>query len=761
MKRTLIASLVVALATTFVPAIGTGLAATTPKPDRDSGSDIVRTPPDVRAKIRRSGAAAVSQEARIMSLAQKGEIRTWLGLDDVAGAFYTKNYRLRGVGEHIEVWSAAGSRKFNGVRSTGLRFQKNDCRNGARTKISSAQIRYFIDQFDNTIYPTESNLFSVPPDRDGSEAPATEALGLPADYYTGDGDDIVVLIDNVRDDNFYDRNNTKEFSYIAGFFSSGLSGFFNRNVMTIDGFDWLHRTGLNPPNDPVPGDPCASAPARPALYEGVFAHEYQHLLLSYVDPPEVTWINEGLSDTAIALTGYGDPAAPITDLHFDSHIQCFLGFNSVQTDANPNPRPGGPENSLNVWGDQDFDHEQEILCDYGAAYSFLLWLADTYGDEVLTTLHNDAEHQGFDAIQSVLDAVDPGVTVLQAIDTWQATMALDAVIDDGATLTGGDAALYSVERLHALINWETGAPDNDAYDTPGAPPNGGDFIRLMDETGSFLGAGEVTSVDFRGVPELPTLPITWEVDATPPTGASGPALHSPVGDNLNEVIVQGGITVPTGTPQLTFDAAWDLESTFDFGYAQVTTDGGETYTSLECTDTVDDTDPALGNVGPGFGQGFNGENATPVFAPQTCDLSAYAGQTVGLAFRVFNDGGVHFEGFWVDNVAIVGDTTLNISDGLTLEGWQSATEFNHVEVEGYSVQLLAYDSAGGGTAYLFNLPLDATFHGTLEGTAVADAIGTSADVVAAIVTYHDGTQLVTQYAPYTLSVNGVTQPGGA
>ena len=192
-----------------------------------------------------------------------------------------------------------------------------------------------------------------------------------------------MLIDNVRDDNLYDLNNTQGFSYIAGFFSSGLNGFFNRNVMTIDAFDWLHRTGQNPPNEPVPGNNCTSAPARPSLYEGVFAHEYQHLLLSYVDPAEATWINEGTSDMAIALTGYGDPAAPITDLHFDSHIQCFPGYNSVQTDANPNPRPGGPENSLNVWGDQNFDHEQEILCDYGAAYSFLLWLADTYGDGVI------------------------------------------------------------------------------------------------------------------------------------------------------------------------------------------------------------------------------------------------------------------------------------------------------------------------------------------------------------------------------------------
>ena len=192
----------------------------------------------------------------------------------------------------------------------------------------------------------------------------------------------------------------------------------------------------------------------------------------------------------------------------------------MQTDANPNPRPGGPENSLNVWGDQDFDHEQEILCDYGAAYSYLLWLGDTYGDEVYTTLHNDSDHQGFDAIQAVLDDVDPGTTVSETIDIWQAVMALDAVIDDGATLTGGDADLYQVDRLHAAINWETGAPDNDAYDTPGAPPNGGDFVRLM-EGGTFLSAGDVDSVEFQGL-GLPTVPKTWTVDDAPPSGADDP-----------------------------------------------------------------------------------------------------------------------------------------------------------------------------------------------------------------------------------------------
>jgi hypothetical protein len=592
-------------------------------------------------------------------------------------------------------------------------------------------------------------VFSVPPDRDGKHAAATKALGLPGNYYKGDGDNIVVLVDNVRDDNFKDLNNTQGFSYIAGFFSSGVNGFFNRNVMSIDAFDWLHRTGENPPNEPVPGDNCTSAPARPFLYEGVFAHEYQHLLRSYVDPAETTWQNEGTSDTAIVLTGYSDPTAPIDDVHFDSHIQCFQGFLGVASPANPNPRDGGPENSLNVWGDQTADHESEILCDYGAAYSYLLWLADTYGDDVLTTTHNDAANQGFDAVQAVLDVKAPGTTVDQTIDAWLATMALDRQIDAGATLSGGDTDAYQVDRLNAAINWGT----TDAYDTPGAPPNGGDFVRLRDGSNTYLAAGDVTSIEFQGASDLPPLPISWVVDDSPPPGASGSALYSTDADNHNDVIVQN-VDVPSGSPQLTFEAAWDLETTFDFGYAQVTTDGGDSYSSLACTDAVDDT--SGDNVGPGFGPGFNGFNASPAFAPQTCDLSAYAGQTVGLAFRYFSDSNTHGAGFWVDDVAIDGNV---ISDGSSLAGWQSATEYNPIDVEGYTVKLVAYDT-GDTEAHVGSIPIDASFHGSISGSALTDAIGSTADVVAAIVTYHDDTELVTQYAPYTLSVNSVTQPGG-
>jgi Immune inhibitor A-like, MAM domain len=712
---------------------------------RGKGPDTFEPAADVHAKITKDQSAVVSSNADHAPVV--GDVRTWLGLDDEEG-FYPKSYELRGVGDHIEVWTATGTATFAGITSTDLNFADDDCRNGERTTITQEQVDYLIGQFDSNILPIESEKFSVAPDRDGRKAPAAKAFHLSSNYYRGEGDNVVVLVDNVRDDNFKDTNNVNNFSYIAGFFSSGLNGFFNRNVMTIDGFDWLHRTGANPPDGSVPGDNCASAPARPFLYEGVFAHEYNHLLRSYVDPAETTWQNEGTADTAIVLTGYSNPKAPITDIHFDSHIQCFQGFLGVQSPANPNPREGGPENSLNVWGDQDFDHESEILCDYGAAYSYLLWLADTYGDDILTTLHNDGANQGFDAVQAVLDDVAPGVTVQDTIDAWLATMALDAQIDGGASLTGGDAALYQVDRLEASINWDT----SDAFDTPGAPPNGGDFVRLRDGAGTYLSADQITSISFDGATDLPPLPITWEVDATPPPGADGPALYSTNADGRNDVIVQN-VDVPAGSSQLTFDAAWDLETTFDFGYAQVTTDGGETYTSLACTDAVDDN--AGDNVGPGFGPGFNGFNDAPSFAPQTCDLTPYAGTTVGLAFRYFSDSNTHGDGFWVDNVAVGGNL---VSDGSTLDGWQSATEYNPVEVEGYSVQLISY---GGGEAHIFSLPIDGNFHGELtDATAITDAIGPDADVVSAIVTFRDGTELVTQYAPYTLTVNGTPQPGG-
>jgi len=697
-----------------------------------------------------------------------GDKRKWIGLDDFYGGYYGKYFVLRALGDHAEIWVASDDvvrapafPEVPGVgESTGTNFLTGDCRNGSRTEVTDAQVAYLLDQFDNNMYPKESEAFSVPPSRDGS------GTVLPPSYDpTGDGGRIVVLVDNVRDDNFYDKNNVNGNSYIAGFFSGQLNELFDRNVMTIDGFDWLHRTGANPPDDPVPGNNCTSAPARPFLYEGTFSHEYQHLLENYEDPDEYSWINEGLADWAQTLAGYVTPWKPVTDKGFDSHIQCFLGWLSVATPANPNPRAAcGPENSLTRWGDQG---DGEILADYGAAYTIMEMLHGRYGDSFMSALHK-GDDNGLVGLQAALDQLpqrgrghDHGkgrhgkVLAQDVLHDWSIMVAIDGLLDKGYRLDWQlSRRSYQTKTLNATVNWD----NPNTYDTPGAPSNGADYVRLRDGSGGYLTGRQITSLGFAGSTQLPTKPVAWTVDAAPPFAVDGPALFSGADNDRDEAIVMQ-VSVPTSNPTLTFDALWNEEETWDFGFAQISTDGGATYTSVACTDTRSDTDPgalptAVENV-PGF------TGASGAFLPQSCNLSAYAGQTVLLAFRAFNDPGslgtdpAYPPGFWVDNVK-VGSTV--VSDGSSLDGWKSFTEVKPNTVAGFTVRILSINSKRK-TIKVRTLRLNSSF--TLKGNKVWPYVDRNADFVGAIVFYDDPSERSMQYAPYQLTVNGVTQPGGS
>jgi hypothetical protein len=716
-----------------------------------------------QAKARRAKLQKARKQLRRSSRIQKfgvspsvGTTRTWVALDDSAG-FYRKQYTLQGVSAHTEVWVATPvARPFNGITTVGTDFQAGDCRNGARTTITGAQVNYLMDQFDNNILPKESVEFSVAPDRDGTnQTPLAPLNGVPSDS-SGAGEKTVVLIDNVRDSNLRDFNNTQGNSYIAGFFSSGLNELFDRNVMTIDAFDWLHRTGANPPHEPVPGNLCTSAPARPFLYEGVFAHEYQHLLQYYQDPTEVNFINEGLSDFAIDVTGYDFATRPVSQIGFDSHLQCFMGNLVFQTDANPNPRGGGPENSLTLWGDQG---DGEILCDYGAAFSFMEYLSSQYGRTFMSELHRNP----ISGLPGLQDTLGNRASAAAVIHRWAAAMALDGVIDRGANLrvdgkaVGDDdvgaskAALYQIDALDAGINWD----NPDAYSTPGAPPNGSDYVRLRDGAGHYLSAKSLKSLSFVGARTLEPLPVEWTVTTSAPDHAGDAALAAPDADNKDAAIVHS-VSVPAGNPTLTFDTLYSTEPTFDSFFIQVSTDGGATYHSLANADTTCALDPgaepALKNNCPGL----NGESGG--WKTESFDLTQYAGQTVLLAFRYITDANTRGDGVWVDNVKI--NNTV-ISDGSSLAGWQTFTQIKPIAVNGYTVQIVGY-SSDGKKAFVGSMPLTPNFRGELKVGAI-DKLMTSdvkIDVVAALVMYDEPTESINQYARYTLRANDVVQPGG-
>lgn len=418
-----------------------------------------------------------------------GTTLLWPALDiskpSVTG-LYLKQYTLRGVGDHIEVWVASGS---DGV-SQGTRFPEGDCRNDVpgSVEVTDPQVQNLISEFDNKIYPKETAAFSTPRDRAGiNTIPGVTAAGL---NFAGDGDNTVTLVDNVRDPNFYEFPENR--SYVAGFFMPLLNEVTDRNIMTIDAFDWLHRTGVNPKDEPSE-DLCKSRPARPRSYEGTFAHEWQHLLHNYTDPNETTWMNEGLSEFTETLVGYADATRTVDQAGSQGALHCFQGWGTVKGKGNPNPNAcGGPQNSLTKWGDEG--EGSEILADYGNAWSFMLFLYDRYGLPILSGLHRDTGLQGLASLQNQLDQVASGTKVADLLHDYQLMNLVDRFVGGKAGQVKGIAKdRVTSKSLNATLN----LANPSAYAKPGAAPNGADYIVLrksgaLPQSFGFSGAQTVT-----------------------------------------------------------------------------------------------------------------------------------------------------------------------------------------------------------------------------------------------------------------------------
>jgi hypothetical protein len=651
-----------------------------------------------------------------------GTVRQWLGRDEMNGILYRKDYTLRSVGQKIEVWVA-----------NDTAFPAGDCRNQiANTAVvTDAQANELRDQFDTNMFPKETATFSTPPDRDGTNAILGPDAGGNGGVYTGGGDKTVALIDNVRDDNFF--NFPAAPTYIAGFFSSQFNELFDRNVMTIDAFDWAHRSGANPADEPT-ADPCTSRPGRPRLYEGTFAHEWQHLLQNYTDPFETTWVNEGLSDFAQTLVGYVDGTKTVFDKGNDSHLHCFQGFGSVQTPFNPNPRDcGGPENSLNLWGE---GAPSEVLADYGNAYSLMLFLFDRYGVDFMSRLHQDGALQGLASLDAALEA--EGVhDMYRVLHDHQTMVLMDKIVGDSrrGIMLGVPKNRVTTPALRSTVNFA----NPNVNDNPGAGPNGADFVQLQRANGTPLRGIDLRSMNFQGAATLPPLPLTWTVVPNDPDRPNNPVIWSGNGNNIDATAVTS-VAVPAADPTLRFLAKYGAEFGFDYAYVTVSTDGGKSYTPIPGDRTV---------PGP-LGDGLNG--TTTGFEPHSYDLSAYAGQNVLLGFRYVSDGGVNEGGLLLDDVTVGG---TQVSDGSSLDTFDSPTQISPSPVNNWNVRIIGYDERN-------QIGLQAEFNGKNQirlGTLQMLLFALFPKVVVEVA-YDEPTEQVQQYAPYTLAVNGVMQPGG-
>jgi hypothetical protein len=476
-------------------------------------------------------------------------------------------------------------------------------------RISTAQLTYLLDQFDNVIYPTDTSVYGEPLPR-GEEGQKTW-----------------ILIFNIRDASYYDCSQT---SYIAGYFSASESAENNKNIMHIDSYDWADRTG--------PGV------ERPYLYEGVFAHEFEHLIHFDQDPDEPSWVDEGLADLAGFLCGYG---------HSDGHIFNYLAYH--------------PMVSLTFWGGG--------LEDYGASYLFQLYLYEKYGGAAFTSALVQEQANGIEGIQKTLSAFGYRDSFDEIFDNWVIANYLDDTRKAGGKYGYETLQMGSSDTRGATIEWVLtnvwwGPPDEAPFAVPSnwfydiePQPYTAHYFRFNNKKAADVW---VDGDDFAG-----TLPhggsYEWYSDADAWAWRS----------------FYQTFTIPADGATLNFWTFYEIEDDWDYGYVEVyDQDTGQWYT-LDAAGTVDYV--AHGQDNPntpaereptayeaaGRWHAFTGYSGG--WIPVSMDLSPFAGHTIDLYFTTWQDGAFTLQMMYVDDISIpeigFSDDVEAGEDGWTSTGW--------------------------------------------------------------------------------------------
>jgi len=541
-----------------------------------------------------SAAARSALGAAGLTEADVGTVKPWLTNNDVTGQYSLTNFTLRAVGQNGEVWVA-----------NDLSFPDGDPRNGS-VQITDEQVRYLLNEFETRIYPQEIEYFAPPAERKGEEGYG----GL----YKDDSGRVVILIDNIKDQSYYTAAYP---SYIAGYFSPTISDFADRNVMTIDAYDWSNRTG-----------PTA---AKPYLYEGVFAHEFQHLLHRDADSGEENFINEGLSDFAQYMVGYG---------HSIDHVNNFLA---------------NLRNSLTLWGDQS---DLQILADYGNAYLFQLYLYDHFGESFIRSLfHNPAT--GITGVEDTLEQAGIRKSFAQLYADY-----MTAVVLDGGYK--GDSSTYKFDSIDVTPDFASSILADNV-----TPAWGTDFKVITPNS-------KIDHLYFQGLDFLKT---NWTPAEDPERGT---VLWGNQGDLADNFLIKELDLTGQTAPELSFDTRYDIEEQWDFGVVQASADGGKTWTSLANENTrgdlVEGGYPKIAANLPGFTGSSGG------WKTETFDLSAYAGQKILLGFRYLTDWGYNEAGWYLSNLRLNGTVIDPMTDASGFVSLEQATG----QYVNYQVQFIGF-----------------------------------------------------------------------
>ncbi len=334
-----------------------------------------------------------------------------------------------------------------------------------------------------------------------------------------------------------------------------------------------------------------------SYYDGLLAHEFQHMIHWYTDRNEDLWLSEGLSELAAFQNGF-DPG-PVD--------ASFLSL---------------PDLQLN-----DFDYEINGAAHYGASYLFTLYFLEQFGEEATRALVAHPAN-GISGFTAVLEQIGQARGFEELFADWAVALYLDdPELDDG-------------RFGFRAIDLQKPALAGDVYSFPAGQTAttvnqfASDYIRLN-------GTSPVTVV-FTGTRQVPLLPAE-------PHGGEW-FWWSNRGDDTDTTLTRAFDLSSLPTATLDYWLWYDIEEGWDYAYLEISTDDGRTWSTIRTSRTTAEN-PAGNNYGHGY-TGRSGGGATPVWVHEQVDVSAFAGQPVLVRFEYITDGAIHQAGLALDDFSI-------------------------------------------------------------------------------------------------------------
>ncbi len=428
-------------------------------------------------------------------------------------------------------------------------------------------------------------------------------------------------------------------------------------------------------------------------FEGTLAHELQHMIHWNTHKDRDLWLDEGCAETAMRLSDYDVGGSD----------RAFLSDPNVQLttwDATPNAS----------------------IPHYGAAYLFVGYLMQHYGQEKILKALLQSPGTGVDAVNGALERTGYTERFDDVFKDW----VVANYVNDASV--GGGRYQYDIGDRAQLEKRLVRYPDSNSATV---------HQYAAQYIGIERGQGD-TVVSFDGVARTKLL------NTTPHSGDY--FWYSNRRDTADMKMTHSFDL--TGQTKATLDYwTWfNIEGDFDYGYVEVSADEGKTWNLLK-TGYRTDTDPNGANYGHGY-TGHSGRDvkstADPLWVHEQVDLSAYAGKAIQVRFEYVTDEGFNAPSWAVDDISIpeIGySTNAETDDG----GWQAdgfVRVANAVPQQWY-VAAVEYTAAG---ATVQEMTVDADGHGSLEIPALGSRVSRAVMIVAPLA------PTTTETAAYKISV---------